>query len=46
MSSYLNFPSADAEVLIALTTQQPVYSLLLPPLKESDDRSKVKELMI
>lgn len=28
------------------TTLQPVCSLLLLPLKESDDRSKVKELMI
>lgn len=45
MSSCLDFPSADTELLTAWTTQQPVYSLLLPQ-KESDDRSKVKELMI
>lgn len=46
MSSHLNFASTDTKLLIALTTQQPACGLLLLPLKESDDRSKVKELMI
>lgn len=46
VSLYLNFPCTDADLLIALTTQQSVCSLLLLPQKESDNRSKVKELMI